>query len=419
MVLAAELVANLGQGEVGQLAAEVHRDLAGVGNLARFPGAGQLLQRHLEVLRRGVFDGGGCDVDVPFIGEDVAQRNLRDIHGDRFVDQRRVRRHTDERTLQFTDGGLELRGNEFQHLVIDLCAVGGRLLHQDGDAGFQVRRLHVGDQAAFEAGAQTVFQRVQLLRRAVGGQDDLFVGLVQRVEGVEELFLGSLFALEELDVVDHQNVQVAVAPLEGLLPVVAHGIDVVVGEFLGGDVFDAQPRLQHTGVVPGGVQEVRFAQARSAPDEQRVVGLGRVFGDGDCGAVGEAVGGADDEVFEGVLRVQARLAVRVVRGLFARDAAVHSRVRICFSTASRHLRRVHLRELVQPHRDLLPYAGCFDVGLGGLPARLRRGGRLRLGRGDGNGQVVRLPGVGGQQRGDVGSQGLLNDIFGRLVGCGE
>ena len=59
---------------------------------------------------------------------------------------------------------------------------------------------------------------VELLGRPVGGDHDLLVGVVQRVEGVEELLLGLLLALQELDVVDQQDVDVAVAALEAGRP---------------------------------------------------------------------------------------------------------------------------------------------------------------------------------------------------------
>ena len=53
------------------------------------------------------------------------------------------------------------------------------------------------------------------------GDDDLLVGVVQGVEGVEELLLRLLLALQELDVVDQQHVDVAVAALEAAGLVVA------------------------------------------------------------------------------------------------------------------------------------------------------------------------------------------------------
>ena len=65
------------------------------------------------------------------------------------------------------------------------------------------------------------------------GDDDLLVRVVQGVEGVEELLLRLHLALQELDVVDQQHVDVAVAALEALRLVVADGVDEVVGELLG------------------------------------------------------------------------------------------------------------------------------------------------------------------------------------------
>ena len=66
------------------------------------------------------------------------------------------------------------------------------LAFDDGHAGLKIRRLHIGGQAPLEAGAQTLFQTFDLLGRAVGGNDDLLVGIVQGVEGVEELLLRGL-----------------------------------------------------------------------------------------------------------------------------------------------------------------------------------------------------------------------------------
>ena len=63
-------------------------------------------------------------------------------------------------------------------------------------------------------------------------EDDLAAGLVERVEGVEELLLDPLLVLEELHVVDQQQVVVAVALLEALDPLVAERVDEVVHERL-------------------------------------------------------------------------------------------------------------------------------------------------------------------------------------------
>ena len=152
---------------------------------------------------------------------------------------------------------------------------------------------------------QPVLEGGQLFGWAVGRDDDLLVGVVQRVEGVEELFLDAFLALDELDVIDEQHVDVAVAAFEGDLAVVAERVDEVVGEFLGGDVLDPHPGEQPLRIVAGGMQQVCLAETRLAPNEQRVVGAGGCFGDRQSGGVREPIGGTDDEGVEGVAAVEA------------------------------------------------------------------------------------------------------------------
>ena len=86
----------------------------------------------------------------------------------------------------------------------DRLALG--LLAQDGEPGLELGRLDVGDEAPLEPAAQPVLEGGDGAGVAVGGQHDLLVGLVERVEGVEELLLEALLALHELDVVDQQDV---------------------------------------------------------------------------------------------------------------------------------------------------------------------------------------------------------------------
>ena len=85
---------------------------------------------------------------------------------------------------------------------------------QDGEAGGQVGRLDGDGQAPLEAVAQARLEGRELAGNAVGGEDELAAAFVEGVEGVEELVLGVALALEELDVVDEQHVEVAVAALE-------------------------------------------------------------------------------------------------------------------------------------------------------------------------------------------------------------
>ena len=244
------------------------------------------------------------------VGDQVAQHDLGERLVDRGLVQRRERGDPDERALEFADVALDAAGDQFQDVVGHVEPIHLSLLAQDGDAGLQLGRLDVGDQAPLEAGPQPVFEGGELLGRAVRGDDDLLVRVVQGVEGVEELLLDAFLALDELDVVDEQHVDVAVAALEGDLAVIAQRVDEVVGEFLGGDVLDAHTGKQSLGVVTGRVQQVGLAEAGLAPDEERVVGAGGRLGDRQGGGMGEPVGGADDEGVEGVAPVEADRSCR-------------------------------------------------------------------------------------------------------------
>src|SRR5690606_13866937 len=239
-------------------------------------------------------------------GDQVLQDDLRQAQVHRLTVERGERRHADQRALQLTDVPRDARRDELQHLRRGVELFLHRLLAQDGDARLQLGRLDVRDQPPLETVPQPVLQRHQLLGRPVAGQHDLLVGVVQRVEGVEELLLRRLLVRQELDVVDQEDVHLAVALAEAVALAVADGVDELVGELLRADVPHARARVEAARVVPDRVQQVRLAEARLPIDEEGVVRLGRRLRDGDRGRVREPVGRADHERVEEVLRVEPR-----------------------------------------------------------------------------------------------------------------
>ena len=123
---------------------------------------------------------------------------------------------------------------------------------------------------------------------------------MQRVERVEELLLEAFLALDELDVVDEQHVDLAVAPFEVNRRVLPDGVDELVEERLGGDVTNGEVWVVRVDVAGDRPKQVRLAQPCVPVDEQRVVRLGWSFGHGQRGRVGESIARARDEVVEGV-----------------------------------------------------------------------------------------------------------------------
>jgi hypothetical protein len=123
---------------------------------------------------------------------------------------------------------------------------------------------------------------------------------------VEELFLGALLAGQELDIVDQEEVDraIALAELGGL--VVADCRDQVVGELLARQVLDPEVRVAGGQTMTDGLEEMGLTETHAAIDEQRVVGLDRRFGDGEAGGLRELIRGAHDEGLEAIARIEVR-----------------------------------------------------------------------------------------------------------------
>ena len=98
---------------------------------------------------------------------------------------------------------------------------------------------------------------------------------------MEKFLFRPLAAGEVVDVVHEQDVDAPVflAELQDLA--VLEMVDEVVHELLGRDVEDLQPLVALLErVMADGVHEVGLAEPGPAVDVERVVGLGRVLGDG-------------------------------------------------------------------------------------------------------------------------------------------
>ena len=152
------------------------------------------------------------------------------------------------------------------------------------------------------------------MRRAVAAENDLLLRVVERVKRVEKLGLRALFADDELDVVDEQDVDAAIALAEFENAIVANRIDDFVHETLGRDVGELQPRAVREHVVPDRVHQMRFAESHAAVEEQRVIRARRRFRNGAARGMRELIRRADDECFEGIARTQ--IAARLRRPRF-------------------------------------------------------------------------------------------------------
>ncbi len=121
---------------------------------------------------------------------------------------------------------------------------------------------------------------------------------------MEELLFGVLLALQELDVVDEQDVKVAVAVLELLGAGRAEGTDELIGEALGRGVADAERRRIGSQIVGDRTEQVSLAEPWGSVEKERVIGLRGRLGDGEGRSVGQPVALSDHETVECVIGVE-------------------------------------------------------------------------------------------------------------------
>src|SRR6266404_2172045 len=119
---------------------------------------------------------------------------------------------------------------------------------------------------------------------------------------MEELLLGSFLARNELNIVDQEEIDVAVLGAKLCSAVVADRIDELVGEAFRREVEEAKRRIEACHLVTDGVQEMRLAETDTAVDEERIVGLRWELGDRMASRLSKLVRIADDECVERVAR---------------------------------------------------------------------------------------------------------------------
>ena len=118
--------------------------------------------------------------------------------------------------------------------------------------------------APLEAGDEALLELFNLTGRAVARENDLFVGVVKRVEGMEKLLLGAFLASKKLDVVNEEHIGLTVFLAEFHERSVLNGVDKLVGELLARQVDDFGCFSLGQNMMADGVQEVGFSKAAHA-----------------------------------------------------------------------------------------------------------------------------------------------------------
>src|SRR5689334_1691230 len=93
-------------------------------------------------------------------------------------------------------------------------------------------------------------------RGPVAAQHDLLVVLVQGIESMKEFLLNPLLAREKLDIINQQDISLAIFSPETNELIILNGVDVFVREFFGRKVSDLRSFFVIYHILPNRVQQV-------------------------------------------------------------------------------------------------------------------------------------------------------------------
>lgn len=205
------------------------------------------------VLTHLSLDGRERDGTPGSLGEDVFEYIASQLYVDRVTSERTACGDSNEGAFEFPDVGRDAISDERKDVVRDVQLLDLDVPPENSDAGLEIGRLDIGDEPHLETTPQSLLELLYVLRWFVRGKDDLLAGLLESIEGVEELLLGTLLAFKELYVVNEKNVvRPVLSPetVDPLLVSVSDRVDEIVRELLAGHVLDLQMGVTSSYVVP-------------------------------------------------------------------------------------------------------------------------------------------------------------------------
>src|SRR6266851_4710846 len=205
VIATTEFLADLRQRARRQLLGEIHCDLARPRDGTSPALGGHLAQTDVEMLGDAPLDF--VDGYPPLTeAQQVAQQLLCALQRDLAPDQLHICNDAIERALEFSDVRSDLVSEKLHHLTRDPYATLLDLRFQDAQTQLVRGRMQIGDKPPTEPGAHAFFESFEVGRRLVSRNHDLAILIDQCIKGVKELLLSRLLPADELDIVDHQQI---------------------------------------------------------------------------------------------------------------------------------------------------------------------------------------------------------------------
>ncbi len=146
-------------------------------------------------------------------------------------------------------------------------------------AQVELGRADVRHQPGAEPAREPRLEALERMRRAVGGDHQPFARRHELVDRVEEFLLRRILAADELEIVDHQQVDAAQPPLEAVRVLGAQGLDEFEHEALRRHVDRRGARIAVEEGMADRMHQVRLALAGARMEIERL----------NCGLPGSAI----------------------------------------------------------------------------------------------------------------------------------
>ena len=124
--------------------------------------------------------------------------------------------------------------------------------------------MNIGHQPPAEARADALFNAFQIGRRAVGGDNDLTIMVNERVKGVEKFFLRRILAGDELNIVNHQHINLAKLLFERHCVLETQCTDKLIHEFFRRQIQNCSAWVLRANFPRNGMHEMGFTQPHTA-----------------------------------------------------------------------------------------------------------------------------------------------------------
>ena len=168
----------------------------------------------------------------------------------------------------------------------------------------KLRGLNSHGEPPHKARFQALFKPFDLPGIAITGQHHLVPPLKQRIEYVEELFLGPQLLREELNVIDQKRIDGTIIVHEVLHRALLKRCHHILHEALGVQVNHGFSRTVPLDLVTDGLHEVGLSKPHPSVQKQRVIRLARILSHLLSCRLGHLIGPTHHKGLKGEIRVQ-------------------------------------------------------------------------------------------------------------------